>query len=68
MAMSGHVGEDFRAVITGSSDKGVYARVIDPPFEGRVVEGADGLDVGDVVRVKLLRTDPERAFIDLARI
>jgi exoribonuclease R len=68
VAMSGHVGEDFKAVVTGSSDKGVYARVIEPPFEGRVVEGEYGLDVGDVVRVKLIHTDPARAFIDLARM
>jgi exoribonuclease II len=68
VAMRGHVGEDFKAVVTGASEKGVYARVIDPPFEGRVVEGDHGLDVGDVLRVKLIRTDPERAFIDLARI
>jgi exoribonuclease II len=68
VAMSGHVGEDFKAVVTGSSDKGVYARVIEPPFEGRVVEGEYGLDVGDVVRVKLIHTDPARAFIDLARV
>src|ERR1700733_4097850 len=68
VAMSGHVGEEFKAVVTGSSDKGVYARVIEPPFEGRVVEGEDGLDVGDVVRVKLIHTDPARAFIDLARM
>jgi exoribonuclease-2 len=68
VAMSSHVGEVFKAVVTGSSDKGVYARVIEPPFEGRVVEGGDGLDVGDVVRVKLIHTDPARAFIDLARM
>jgi exoribonuclease II len=68
VAMSSHVGEEFKAVVTGSSDKGVYARVIEPPFEGRVVEGEDGLDVGDVVRVKLIHTDPARAFIDLARV
>jgi exoribonuclease-2 len=68
VAMSGHVGEEFKAVVTGSSDKGVYARVIDPPFEGRVVEGEYGLDVGDVVRVKLIHTNPARAFIDLARV
>jgi exoribonuclease II len=68
VAMSGHVGEEFKAVVTGSSDKGVYARVIDPPFEGRVVDGEQGLDVGDVVHVKLIHTDPARAFIDLARI
>jgi exoribonuclease R len=68
VAMSGHVGEEFKAVVTGSSDKGVYARVIEPPFEGRVIEGEAGLDVGDVVRVKLIHTDPARAFIDLARV
>ena len=33
-------------------------------MEGRVVRGADGLDVGDRVTVKLLRTDVERGFID----
>ena len=68
VAMSGHIGEEFKAVVTGSSDKGVYARVIEPPFEGRVIEGESGLDVGDVVRVKLIHTDPARAFIDLARV
>ena len=68
VAMSGHIGEEFKAVVTGSSDKGVYARVIQPPFEGRIVDGEQGLDVGDVVQVKLIHTDPARAFIDLARI
>ena len=68
VAMSGHIGEEFKAVVTGSSDKGVYARVIQPPFEGRIVDGEQGLDVGDVVRVKLIHTNPARAFIDLARV
>jgi exoribonuclease II len=68
VAMSDHMGEEFKAVVTGSSDKGVYARVLEPPFEGRVIEGEQGLDVGDVVRVKLIHTDPARAFIDLARM
>lgn len=68
VAMSGRVGEEFKAVVTGASDKGVYARVMEPPFEGRVVQGENGLDVGDVVRVKLIDTDPARAFIDLARM
>jgi len=66
VAMSSRIGQVFPAVITGASDKGVYARVIQPPFEGRVVQGFDGLDVGDKVNVKLLHTDPERAFIDFS--
>ena len=68
VAMASHIGQVFRAVITGASDKGVYARVIDPPFEGRVLQGSDGLDVGDRVNVKLIHTDPARAFIDFAKV
>jgi exoribonuclease-2 len=68
VAMSSHIGEVFPGVVTGSSDKGVYVRVIQPPFEGRVVQGEDGLDVGDRVNVKLIHTDPARAFIDFAKV
>jgi exoribonuclease II len=68
VAMASHIGEVFAAVVTGASDKGVYARVIQPPFEGRVIQGGQGLDVGDKVTVKLLHTDPARAFIDFAKV
>ena len=68
VAMASHIGEVFAGVITGASDKGVYARVIQPPFEGRVIQGGEGLDVGDKVSVKLLHTDPARAFIDFAKV
>jgi exoribonuclease II len=68
VAMAHRIGEIFRGVITGSSEKGVYVRVIDPPFEGRVIQNSEDLDVGDRVAVKLLHTDPARAFIDFARV
>ncbi len=68
VAMSSRIGEVFPGVVTGASDKGVYVRVIRPPFEGRVVQGSDGLDVGDKVNVKLIHTDPARAFIDFAKV
>jgi exoribonuclease R len=68
VAMASHLGEVFAGVVTGSSDKGVYVRVIQPPFEGRVIQGEQGLDVGDRVTVKLLHTDPARAFIDFAKV
>jgi exoribonuclease-2 len=68
VAMSSRIGQVFPGVVTGSSDKGVYVRVIRPPFEGRVVTGGDGLDVGDRVNVKLIHTDPARAFIDFAKV
>jgi exoribonuclease R len=60
------IGESFAAVITASSPKGTYARVLEPPVEGRVVEGADGIDVGDTVRLTLVRVDGERGHIDFA--
>jgi VacB/RNase II family 3'-5' exoribonuclease len=68
VAMASRVGQVFPGVVTGASDKGVYVRVIRPPFEGRVVQGGDGLDVGDKVNDKLIHTDPARAFIDFARV
>jgi exoribonuclease-2 len=61
------VGESFQGIVTGASPKGTYVRVLDPPVEGRIVRGADGLDVGDKVRVTLLGTDFERGYIDFAR-
>jgi exoribonuclease-2 len=35
--------------------------------EGKLVHGFDGLDVGDRVRVELIRTDVEKGFIDFSR-
>jgi VacB/RNase II family 3'-5' exoribonuclease len=68
VAMAHRIGETFPGVVTGATDKGVYVRVIRPPFEGRVIQGGDGLDVGDKVTVKLLHTDPARGFIDFAKV
>ena len=61
------VGQTFDAIVTGNSPKGTYVRLLSPPAEGRVLQGAEGMDVGDRVRVRLLHTDPERGFIDFAR-
>jgi VacB/RNase II family 3'-5' exoribonuclease len=61
------VGESFDGLVTGAADKGTWVRILDPPAEGRVVQGAQGLRVGDKVRVTLLSTDFERGFLDFAR-
>jgi exoribonuclease R len=60
------VGESFAAIVTAASPKGIYARVLSPPVEGRVVRGGKGLDVGDTVRVTLVVADPVRGYIDFA--
>jgi len=62
--LADRIGESFTAVITASSPKGVYARVLSPPVEGRVVRGGAGLDVGDTVRLTLKVADAVKGFID----
>ena len=58
------IGEIFDAVITGVKNGKVYARLVDPPIEGRVTRNERGLDVGDRVSVKLINADPQTGFID----
>ncbi len=65
--LSGRTGERFDAIVTGASPKGTWVRLFQPPVEGRLERGFQGLDVGDHVRVKLVHTDVERGFIDFAR-
>lgn len=65
---SDRVGQTFKAVVTGASEKGVWVRTFAPPVEGRVVQGERGLDVGERVLVKLVDTDVERGFIDFVRV
>ncbi len=60
------IGETFDAVVTGAAAKGTFVRLLHPPAEGRVVEGAAGMDVGERVRVRLSSVDAERGFIDFA--
>jgi hypothetical protein len=67
LLLSSRIGETFDGFITGASAKGTWVRVLQPPVEGRIVGGFEGLDVGDRVTVKLERTDVERGFIDFSR-
>src|SRR6202046_5559984 len=66
VALAGSVGKTFHGVITGANDKGADVGGFGPPVEGKVVSGANGLDVGDTVDVTLVHTDPQHAFIDFS--
>jgi exoribonuclease II len=57
----------FSALVTGSSDKGIWVRIKNPPVEGKLVRGNQRVNVGDRLRVRLLSTDVEKGFIDFAR-
>jgi len=65
--LGGRIGQEFSAIVTGATDKGTFARLLDPPAEGRIVHGEAGLDVGDHVRVRLVATEPRKGFIDFVR-
>lgn len=53
-----------RVVVAGDH----RAAAIDLDSAGILVEGMEGLDVGDRLGVKLVHTDVERGFVDFARV
>ncbi len=68
MLLQSRIGERFDALVTGASEKGTWVRLLEPPVEGRVVSGFQGLDVGHRVRVELTSTDVERGYIDFKKV
>jgi exoribonuclease-2 len=68
LLLESKIGEQFDAIVTGASDKGTWARLVTLPVEGKLVQGFEGLDVGDRIRVQLVSTDVERGFIDLRSV
>ncbi len=68
MLLESRIGEQFEAIVTGASDKGTWVRIFDPPVEGRLESGFEGVDVGYRLRVQLIRTDVDRGYIDFKRV
>jgi VacB/RNase II family 3'-5' exoribonuclease len=68
MAMSNRIGDTFGGMVTGTTPRGTFVRVVQPHMEGLLTQGAQGLHVGDKVRLKLTRTDVQHGFIDFVRI
>ena len=64
--MSARIGETFEAIVTGKTNGGTFARILNPPVDGRIVKGEKGLEVGEKARVRLIKTEPQRGFIDFA--
>jgi exoribonuclease-2 len=68
LLLESRIGEQFDSIVTGASEKGTWVRLIDVPVEGKLVDGFEGLDVGNRVRVQLTSVDVQRGFIDFRRI
>lgn len=66
--LASRIGEQFDAIVTGASEKGTWVRIMDPPLEGRLESGFEGMDVGNTLRVQLVSTDVERGFIDFKHV
>ena len=62
--LESRMGEEFDAIVTGASNKGTWVRLLSPPVEGRLTVGFEGEDIGHKLRVRLIRTDVERGYID----
>ena len=68
LLLEARIGQRFDALVTGASEKGTWVRVLEPPVEGKVIQGFEGFDVGDRVRVKLTNVNVERGFIDFVGV
>ena len=67
VAMSGRIGDEFDAIVTGVTPHGTFVRVLKPHVEGLLARGQQGVDVGDRVRVTLISADVQHGYIDFAR-
>jgi VacB/RNase II family 3'-5' exoribonuclease len=68
VALQKRIGSLFDAIVTGVTPRGTFVRVLQPRVDGLLAQGQQGLDVGDKVRVKLIRTDVQHGYIDFARV
>jgi ribonuclease R len=67
LLLESRIGEQFDAIVTGASDKGTWVRLIEMPVEGKVVQGFEGIDVGNRIRVQLMSVDVDKGFIDFRK-
>jgi VacB/RNase II family 3'-5' exoribonuclease len=68
LLLESKIGQRFDAIVTGASEKGTWVRIFQPPVEGKLDRGSEGVDVGHRLRVQLIKTDVERGFIDFSRV
>jgi VacB/RNase II family 3'-5' exoribonuclease len=68
MLLSSRIGGTFEALCTGAAAKGTWVRIFQPPIEGRLLHGFEGVDVGDRLKVKLVHVDVDKGFIDFEKV
>jgi ribonuclease R len=68
LVIESRIGEQFDALVTGASEKGTWVRLLTVPVEGKLMQGFEGLDIGDRIRVQLISTNVKRGFIDFKQV
>jgi exoribonuclease R len=68
MLLERRIGAIFDSVVTGASPKGTWVQIWHPTVEGKLDTGDEHYEVGERVRVRLVRTDVERGFIDFKAV
>jgi ribonuclease R len=68
LLLESRIGEQFDSIVTGASEKSTWVRLLGLPVEGKLVEGFEGIDVGDRIRVQLIDTNVERGYIDFKKV
>ncbi len=57
----------FDGIVTGAGLKGTWVRLFNPPVEGKLIKGYQGVDVGDKITVELVYVDINMGFIDFIK-
>jgi len=68
LLLESRIGEQFDSIVTGASEKGTWVRLLGVPVEGKLVQGFEGMDVGNRIRVQLISLDVQRGFIDFKKV
>lgn len=68
MHLASEIGAVYSGIVTGASSKGTWARVFNPPVEGRIIRGFEKLDVGDRVVLRLVGVDVLKGYIDFIKL
>jgi exoribonuclease-2 len=68
LLLESRIGEQFDSIVTGASEKGTWVRLLSVPVEGKLVQGFEGMDVGNRIRVQLISLDIQKGFIDFKKV
>jgi len=66
--MKSRIGEIFEAIVVGASPKGTWIRLLHPHVEGKLVNGFEGLKVGQKLKARLTDINVELGYIDFAKV